>query len=219
MVEYRPMETLEPDSLELLHRRLAACRLCEEAGYIEQAAPVFSGLAGNRMMLIGQAPGITERQVRRPFNGRAGRELFRWMDSIGISEVEFRHNVYMSAITKCYPGRATSGSGDRRPSAPEIALCKPWLDGQLALVRPDVILPVGTLAIERYFQKIPLKDLIGRRFERDGIAVVPLPHPSGASRWLNRPEHRALLAEALALVRVEWDRVVAPRMVEALRAL
>jgi uracil-DNA glycosylase len=196
------------DAIEDLHRRILACRLCQGAGYIEQAAPVVWGRRDDRIMLIGQAPGVTEVEVRRPFQGRAGRELFRWMRSVGIEEEAFRTKVYMTAITKCFPGRSSSGSGDRRPSPAEIALCRPWLEAQLELIRPETILPVGGLAIERFFPKQPLSELIGKRFWRDGAVLVPLPHPSGASRWLNAPKHRALLQQALALVREEWDRIL-----------
>jgi uracil-DNA glycosylase len=197
------------DPVEELHHKILACRLCQDRGFIERAAPVVSsGGSRNGIMLIGQAPGITELETRRPFAGRAGRELFRWMSSIGVEEAEFREHVYMSAITRCYPGRATSGSGDRRPSQTEIALCRPWLEAQLALIQPETILLVGGLAIERYFQRVSLSELIGRRFERDGVRLIPLPHPSGASRWLNAFEHRALLRDALAHVRDEWDRIV-----------
>jgi uracil-DNA glycosylase family 4 len=203
------------DQVNALHARILACTACAGAGFIPFAAPVVAGHSGNRMMLIGQAPGVTELEVRRPFQGRAGKELFRWMASIGIREDDFREQVYMTAITKCFPGRVPCGSGDRRPSGKEIALCRPWLEEQLALIRPQTILPVGGLAIERYFPKQPLTDLIGRRFERDGVVLVPLPHPSGASRWLNAPANRALLAEALQQVRGEWDRVVLSRETRA----
>lgn len=198
------------DPVDALHKTILSCRLCQDAGLIERAAPVVWGRAGDRMMLIGQAPGAVEMETRRPFHGRAGRELFRWMGSIGIEEEAFRSRVYMTAITKCFPGRAPSGSGDRRPSQREIALCQPYLDRQLALIRPRCILLVGGLALERFFPRSPLVELIGRRFERDGVALIPLPHPSGASRWLNVAEHRTLLRNALDHVRGEWERVIEP---------
>jgi uracil-DNA glycosylase len=199
------------DPVEALHQQILACRHCEAAGHIPLAVPVVSGRAGNRIMLIGQAPGQTELTRRRPFAGPAGRVLFGWMRSIGIEEETFREHVYMTAITKCFPGKAVSGSGDRRPSAREIELCRPFLEAQLALIRPEVVLLVGGLAIERTFPKTPLVDLIGRRFDRDGAIFIPLPHPSGASRWLNVLENRALLGRALELVREEWDRLVPAR--------
>lgn len=183
-----------------------SCRLCEQAGYLERAAPVTSGRWGNRIMLIGQAPGITELEIRKPFAGRAGRELFRWMASIGIREEEFRDRVYMTAITKCYPGRAPSGSGDRRPSRSEITMCSPFLDAQLALIQPEVILPVGGLALDRFFARQPLTDLIGRTYDRNGVELIPLPHPSGASRWLNNESNRERLRVALSHVRDAWNR-------------
>ena len=159
-------------------------------------------------MLIGQAPGITELEVRRPFAGRAGKELFRWLASIDITESDFRREVYMTAITKCYPGRVAGGSGDRRPSGPEIALCRPFLEAQLSLVQPRAMLLVGGLAIDRYFPKRPLTEIIGKRFDIDGVSTIPLPHPSGASRWLNGAENRKLLSAALRHVRAEWERWV-----------
>jgi len=203
------------DGVERLHAEILACTRCRDAGFIEVAAPVVAGHAGNRIMLIGQAPGVTELEVRRPFQGRAGRELFRWMASIGIGEAEFRDTVYMTAITKCFPGRARSGSGDRRPSSREIDMCRPWLERQLDLIRPRVLLLVGTLAIERYFGATSLAQLVGRRFTRDGMTLVPLPHPSGASRWLNDEAHRELLRVALQLVREEWDRLSRRQLPEA----
>jgi uracil-DNA glycosylase len=130
------------------------------------------------------------------------------MDSIGIDETEFRRHVYMTAITKCFPGKAPGGNGDRRPSTREIALCRPYLEAQLALVTPRVVILVGGLAIERYFPKMPLHELIGRQFDLDSVGFIPLPHPSGASRWLNSNEHRALLKEGLVHVRAAWDRLV-----------
>lgn len=196
------------ETIHQLHTQIAACRLCQEAGYIERAAPVIAGHEDNRIMLIGQAPGITELTVRRPFAGRAGRELFRWMNTLGISEEEFRARVYMTAVTKCFPGRAPGGSGDRRPSRHEIDLCRPFLEAQLALIRPRAILLVGGLAIERYFPRTPLAELIGRRFVCDDVSLIPLPHPSGASRWLNQPEHKELLYRALEHVRGEWDCLI-----------
>ena len=132
------------------------------------------------------------------------------MRSIGIEEETFREQVYMTAGTKCFPGKALSGSGDRRPSAREIEICRPYLDAQLAIVRPQAVLLVGGLAIDRYFPRTPLAVLIGRRFIRENTIFIPLPHPSGASRWLNAPDDRRLLNTALELVRDEWDRLVAP---------
>lgn len=198
------------NDIEQLHMRILGCRRCEEAGYIERAAPVVAGGTASRLMLIGQAPGITELHVRRPFAGRAGKELFRWLSSIDITEEDFRARVYLTSITKCFAGKTPGGTGDRRPSSREMALCRPWLEEQLSLVQPEAILLVGGLAVERYLPKQPLNELIGRGFEQDGIRLIPLPHPSGASRWLNVSAHRELLTQALSLVRAEWDRLVMP---------
>jgi uracil-DNA glycosylase len=200
------------NEIETLHREILACSRCAQAGFIPLAVPVVCEPMRSRMMLIGQAPGQVELTQRRPFAGRAGRVLFRWMSSIGIEEETFRRGVYMTSITKCFPGKAKSGPGDRRPSAREITLCRPWLEQQLALLRPDAVLLVGGMAIDRVLPRSPLTRLIGRRFMVDGVTYIPLPHPSGASRWLNDPENTSLLGLALEHARDEWDRCVAPSM-------
>ncbi|TME43818.1 MAG: uracil-DNA glycosylase, partial [Chloroflexi bacterium] len=154
----------------------------------------------DRVMIVGQAPGAVELTTGLPFSGRAGAELRRWLARAGIDE---GHLPYRTAITKCFPGKAASGAGDRKPSPPEIANCAPWLVKELALVRPKILLLVGQLAIERFWGKVPLHESVGRS-RRDGDRVlIPLPHPSGASRWLNDPANRALLERGLRILRSE----------------
>ena len=185
-------------ALARLHARIRACTKCVDAGYLPSAFPIVAGNARDRVMIIGQAPGAVELTTGVPFSGRAGAELRRWLAIAGIDEA---HLPYRTSITKCFPGKAASGAGDRRPSPPEIALCAPWLDAELALVRPRVILLVGTLAIARFWGRDPLSEVVGKsRVEGDRV-LIPLPHPSGASRWLNVPENRLKLRRGLAVVR------------------
>lgn len=185
-------------SVARLHSRIRACTKCVEAGYLPSSFPIVAGRASDRVMIIGQAPGAVELTTGLPFSGRAGAELRRWLAQAGIDE---DHLPYRTSITKCFPGKAASGAGDRRPSPPEVALCAPWLEAELALVRPRVILLVGTLAIERFWGRVPLSDAVGRSGLDGERVLIPLPHPSGASRWLNQPENRLRLRRALALVR------------------
>ena len=186
--------------LKRLHAQIRACTKCVAAGYLEEAAPVVAGEIDDRVMIIGQAPGVVEVVTRTPFSGRAGAELRRWL---ARASIDADHLPYRTAITKCFPGKAASGSGDRRPSPPEIALCAPWLEAELALVRPKIVLLVGQLAIERFWGKQSLRDSVGRVRTDDGRVLIPLPHPSGASRWLNQPANRALLDRALRILRRE----------------
>jgi uracil-DNA glycosylase len=190
--------TTSSSGLARLHARIRACTKCVEAGHLPSAFPIVAGKASDRVMIIGQAPGAVELTTGLPFSGRAGAQLRRWLADAGIDEA---HLPYRTSITKCFPGKAASGAGDRRPSPSEIALCAPWLDAELALVRPRVILLVGTLAIERFWGRIPLGDVVGKsRVDGDRV-LIPLPHPSGASRWLNDPDNRERLRRALNLVR------------------
>lgn len=153
-------------------------------------------------MLVGQAPGEREAALGRPFAGPAGRRLFEWLGEVGFEQDEFRASCYITAMMKCFPGKG--GRGDLRPSRQQLENCAPFLEQELGIVRPTVLIPVGGLATERILGRRPLAEVVGRRFlvEHAGrvIAVVPLPHPSGASAWVNSPAHRQLLRRALAIL-------------------
>ena len=189
-------------SLALLQANLAACRRCADAGYFIGSTPIATLNAGATFMTVGQAPGRHEAEVTGlPFSGPAGKRLFRWLAQAGFDEAEFRATQAMTAITLCYPGPHPAGRGDRVPTRAEQTLCAPWLEAALALIRPRVLIPIGALAIARFLGNgTAMTDLIGRRFERDGRIIVPLPHPSGASQWFNAPENKARLARALAIL-------------------
>ena len=188
----------------VLRAEMRACRRCLAAGYQVTPGAIFSGRPPSPLMLVGQAPGVTEVQAGRPFNASAGRRLFRWLAEAGLEEATFRARYYMTAVTKCYPGKHPGGRGDRKPSRAEQNLCRPFLDRELALVRPRLVLAVGGLAIETLLgRKVRLDEAVGRVFEVEGRRVLPLPHSSGASLWLNKKEHQALLQQALALLREE----------------
>ena len=178
---------------------VVACRACAVAGYLGAANPIRPGLIDEpRMLLIGQAPGpVTDRKGYH-FAGPAGRFLDQWLDRAGFSAGYFREHVYLTSLTRCYPGKSPSGNGDRPPSAAEIALCRRFLQLELALIQPRVVLLVGKMAIDAFLGKQPLVVTVGQLFERDGRVYVPLPHASGVSRWLNAPTNRALLDQALA---------------------
>ena len=198
-------------SLARLHREILACTRCVDAGYLPQAAPVLSGYPDNRIMLIGQAPGGVEAVQRLPFQGRSRKVLMGWLMRAGFaSEAQVRRQVYMTSVTKCFPGKGTGG-GDRRPSRAEVDLCRSHLDRQLGLIDPELLVLVGGMAHERFLPGLPLSELVGRVFDVGGRQVtprerlrpllVPLPHPSGASRWLNAVENRLLLERALRRLR------------------
>ena len=187
-----------------LQRATAACRLCAEAGFPLESLPVRAPYAGQRAYLFGQAPGIVEGEERLPWRGRAGRALRRWLE---LDEDEFYATFYCASVTRCYPGRAPSGRGDRTPSPREQELCEAWRDRELELLRPRLVVTVGGLALRRLLDEPQLTPCVGERFERDGAVVVPLPHPSGASGWPHVAGNRERLARALGLVRDELARL------------
>ncbi|HUJ92626.1 MAG TPA: uracil-DNA glycosylase family protein [Gaiellaceae bacterium] len=187
-------------SLVSLQRDVARCRACVEAGYPLESLPVRAPFAEQRAYLFGQAPGVVEGEERLPWRGRAGRTLRGWLE---LDEDEFYGRFYCASVTRCYPGRAPSGRGDRTPAPREQELCAFWQRWELELLRPRLIVTVGGLALRRLVGLPQLTPCVGERYERDGAVVVPLPHPSGASGWLNVPANRERLAAAAALVREE----------------
>ena len=187
---------------------MKGCRLCLEEGFEIYPPAVFSGLQSADFMSIGQAPGITEQQAERPFNAGSGKRLFGWLKQAGIEEDWFRTTQYMTSVTKCYPGRQSSGSGDRVPSRREQELCRGYLDQEIHLVDPQVIIPIGRLAINLFFpKKLKLNEIIGTQIKSNGRWIIPLPHSSGASRWHQIDENRRLISQAIDLINEHRKRI------------
>lgn len=155
------------------------------------------------VMLIGQAPGDREGKLGRPFAWTAGKTLFGWFEQIGLDEQAFRQSVYMAAVCRCFPGKKPKG-GDRVPNRQEIANCAPWIERELQIVQPSLLIPVGKLAIEQLFAVHKLTDVIGKQCSCTiggrSIDVVALPHPSGASPWHRIEPGKGLLRRALSLI-------------------
>jgi uracil-DNA glycosylase len=190
-------------SLASLQRDLARCRACIEAGFPLESLPVRMPDAAQRAYMYGQAPGIVEGEERLPWRGRAGQTLRRWLE---LDEDAFYSTFFCASVTRCYPGRAPSGRGDRTPTPREQDLCRFWRDWELELVRPRLIVTVGGLALRSLVGVSDLTAAIGSRLVYNGVPVVPLPHPSGASSWPNVPANKRRLALALELVHDELSR-------------
>jgi uracil-DNA glycosylase len=155
------------------------------------------------ILLVGQAPGDREGDLGRPFAWTAGKTLFKWFESIGVQEKDFRQQVYMSAVCRCFPGKNPKG-GDRVPAKDEIDICSRWLNKEVELLQPKLLIPVGKLAISQYLAVDKLVDVIGKKFTQNingvDVEIIPLPHPSGASTWHRMSPGKELLAQALALL-------------------
>jgi uracil-DNA glycosylase len=191
-------------SLASLQRDNARCRLCVEAGFPLASWPVFEGRQGQRAYLLGQAPGLVEGEERRPWRGRAGQTLRRWLQ---LDEEAFYAIFYCASVTRCYPGRHPGGRGDRLPTPLEQELCEPWRDHELRLLQPALVVTVGGLATRRLLGVRTLTDAVGKSYVRHDAIVIPLPHPSGASAWINDARNRARLGKALTHVRRELVRL------------
>jgi uracil-DNA glycosylase len=191
-----------------MKRDQRVCRACVEAGYPLESWPVIAPYSGQRAYMFGQAPGVVEGEERRPWRGRAGKTLRRWLE---LDEDDFYATFYCASVTRCYPGRAASGRGDRTPTPEEQRLCELWRDHELRLLQPSLIVTVGGLAARRLLGVKSVTECVGARYEVGGALAIPLPHPSGASGWLNLPENRARVAEAAAAIRVELAKLPSTR--------
>jgi uracil-DNA glycosylase family 4 len=188
-----------------LHLQIAHCTRCVDAGYIEQANPIGGarGRVSDRIMLIGQAPGQLSVARAIPFGGPGGVILDQWLTRAGFPPNFLREGVYLTALTRCFPGKHPTGKGDRAPSPSEMTLCRPWLDAEFALIDPALVILVGGLAIRTFLGKGSLDQWIGNIIKQNGRSWLPLPHPSGVSHWLNMPANQTLLTQALTKLS-EW---------------
>jgi uracil-DNA glycosylase len=187
-------------SIASLQRDNRVCRACIDAGYPLESLPVVLPYTGQQAYLYGQAPGEQEGQERLPWRGRAGKTLRRWLE---LDEDTFYSTFYCASVTRCYPGRASSGRGDRTPTPQEQELCDFWRRWEFELIRPKVVVTVGGLAARRLLGVKTITECVGVRYERDGYVAIPLPHPSGASSWLNDAANRARVADAVGIIRAE----------------
>lgn len=186
-------------TLEKHLKELKSCKLCPSmVGPVVTHGPVTS-----KVYLIGQAPGPREGSFGKPFAWTAGKTLFRWFGTIGLNEEEFRTRVYMAAVCRCFPGKAKAG-GDRVPTPKEIEACSNWMEREVTLLKPTLVIPVGRLAIEQVLGPAPLTDTIGKQFDKkffgQDCQIIPLPHPSGASTWFKREPGKTLLLNALQII-------------------
>jgi uracil-DNA glycosylase len=187
-------------SIASLQRDNRVCRACADAGYPIESLPIVQPYRGQRAYMFGQAPGMQEGQERLPWRGRAGKTLRKWLE---LDEETFYATFYCASVTRCYPGRARSGRGDRTPTPREQDLCAFWREWEFELVRPQLIVTVGGLAARRLLDVKSVTECVGVRYDLNGVVAIPLPHPSGASGWLNDPANRSRVLDATRAIRHE----------------
>ena len=188
--------------LAAIKRHQTLLRQCTRCPDMTGPAVTGNPLAST-VMLIGQAPGPREIDLCKPFAWTAGKTLFSWFAQIGLQESEFRSRVYMSAVCRCFPGKNPRG-GDRPPSREEVSNCGRWLQSELRLLQPRLVLPVGKLAIQQFIPVARLHEAVGTQqrltLQAGTVDVIPLPHPSGASTWHRMEPGKSLLQSALSLI-------------------
>ena len=192
--------SLRQQRLESHVAKLLQCRRCPRM----LPPPVSGGAVVSPVVLIGQAPGVREPVLAKPFAWTAGRTLFNWFSQFcGLTEEEVRSRIYFAAVCRCFPGKAPGGT-DRVPNPQEIQNCSSWMNDEFEILRPHLVIPVGRLAIAQFIPFAKLEEVIGRSFSmrRDWhrYDLIPLPHPSGASPWHKIPPGVDLLGKAMRLI-------------------
>lgn len=208
MTEPTPSDESRRVRLAAFNAHLRACRKCHAAGFLDDRESVPAAFDGEpdapvpRILLIGQAPGLKGARIARPFEGPSGEKLRAWFEAGGIPHEDFWRKIHFAAVTRCYPGRLPGARGDHLPSPAERALCRPWLDEVVDLIRPEVVLLLGLLAIRTALGPVPsLSAVVGTARESGGVRYLPLPHPSGVSRWLNDPPNIEAVVRAMIHLR------------------
>lgn len=188
---------------KLLERHIAQLLRCRRCARMK-STPVSGGAIVSDVMIIGQAPGPREPVLQRPFAHTAGKTLFRWFEEFcGMNEAAVRSKIYFAAVCRCFPGK-NSGGSDRVPAPDEIRNCSSWMNDEIEILRPRLVIPVGRLAIVQFIDCAKLEKVIGRRFRveraQHSFDLIPLPHPSGASPWHKIAPGKDLLGRALKLI-------------------
>jgi uracil-DNA glycosylase len=124
------------------------------------------------VMLVGEAPGATEDEQGRPFVGRAGQLLDELLAEAGLA----REDVYITNVVKARP------PGNRDPKAPEVAHHLPWLEAELALIQPSLVVPLGRHALSHFTDDARISDVHGTEMTERGRSLFPLYHPAAALR-------------------------------------
>lgn len=208
-VRLNPMSDPKPipsiaAQLDTLHARIHRCHLCfKDKDNIPVTGKGLARTGG--FLLVGQAPGIREPAAQMNFAWTAGRRLFKWLERLGYPESRLRVNAYITAVTKCYPGKSKGGSGDRKPAPWEVENCAPYLDELMKILKPSLVVPIGGLAVERFLGEKQMSVTIGiesrTKWPGGETTIIPLPHPSGASPWVHMPGNKEKLGKALQLIR------------------
>jgi uracil-DNA glycosylase len=199
-------------ALARLMERVARCRACQLGGFLGEARPITAPVRDARVLVIGQAPGPVTHREGVHFAGPAGKTLAGWFQTAGFEpgsahKFPYLNAAWLTSLTRCFPGPSKVGNGDRAPSPKELTLCRPFLEEEVDIVNPDVIVLVGAMAIRAILGPMKLDDAVGNRFEWRGRPVIPFPHSSGVSRWANAPANKLKVEQAVALLREERARV------------
>lgn len=157
-------------ALAELCQKMAACQDCEELAQTRTTVVPGAGAEKAQIVFIGEAPGFHEDQQGLPFVGQAGQFLDYLLNSIGLQ----RGDVYISNVIKCRP------PGNRDPLPTEIMNCQKWLEQQLELISPTMVVTLGRYSLAKFFPGEAISKIHGKERRRDNVIYYPMYHPAAA---------------------------------------
>lgn len=202
--------------IELLHLQIGQCRQCANICPTNKNGNLKRG-ASSKIMIIGLSPGNVENKSGYAFSGNAGTRLFTWLQKaeIGENESEIRQKLYFTSVVKCQQNNISLLYKMYRN-------CEPFLKQQIELVKPKIVITLGATVYNLIFHtKYQNSDIVGTYNLHNEINtsplfpemdtlygveyILPFPHPSGLSRWLNSNENRKILNKAIALLKSKYN--------------
>jgi DNA polymerase len=163
---------------------VSSCKKCDLCYSREKGVP-GEGPSDAQIMFIGEGPGFHENMQGRPFVGAAGDLLVELLSAIDLN----REQVFITNVVKCRP------PGNRDPQPEELMACNPYLDRQLQIINPKVIVTLGRFSMAKFIPQAKISEIHGRSIKVKGMLVVPFFHPAAA---LHRPSLRPILEEDFA---------------------
>jgi len=182
------------DSLEQIAAEVRACQRCPLGRGRKNAVP-GEGPADARIMFIGEGPGFHEDQQGRPFVGASGKYLEKLLAEIGLT----RHDVFIANVIKCRP------PGNRDPKPAELEACRGYLDRQIALIKPSIIVTLGRFSMARYFPGQSISRIHGRAKRVGHVFYFPMFHPAAA---LRNPAWRQAMSDDIQRIPKLLDQLV-----------
>ena len=185
-------------AFQQLRSRVLQCGQCPHLASSRQSVVFGTGNLDSDILFVGEAPGADEDATGEPFFGKAGDLLTKIIQAMGLS----REAVFIANVLKCRPDTPGKSSGNRKPTSAEMATCLPYLEDQIAIIRPKVMVALGATAIEGLIRQAPVQvtRIRGQWLQFHDIPLMPTYHPAYLLRNDSITEKRKVWEDMLAVM-------------------